>query len=163
MNPTRILVIDDDDAMRRLAVTVLALDGYDVSAAQNAESARHEIARRLPDIILMDRDLPGVNGLDLTRQLKADPRMREVAILSFSASDSREDDALAIAAGTDGFVAKPIDGPVLSRTVAWHAAARELRLGVRRMTPARRDTAGFDRPLGAATRAPTAPVRLIDR
>ncbi|MDE3054530.1 MAG: response regulator, partial [Gemmatimonadota bacterium] len=55
MNPIRILVIDDDDAMRRLAVTVLAFEGYDVSAAQNAESARQEMARRLPDIVLMDR------------------------------------------------------------------------------------------------------------
>ncbi|MDE3052594.1 MAG: response regulator, partial [Gemmatimonadota bacterium] len=102
-------------------------------------------------------------GLDLTRQIKADPRNREIAVLAFTASDSREDDAQAIAAGTDGFVSKPIDTPVLLRTIAWHAAARELRLGVRRTTPVRRDTGGFERPLGAATRSPSAPVRLTDR
>lgn len=163
MEPTRILVIDDDDAMRRLAVTVLALEGHDVVAARDAESGRVEIARRMPDIILMDRDLPGMDGLELTRHLKAEPHTRDIVILSFSASDSRADDARAVAAGSDGFVAKPIDGPELTRTVAWHAAALEFRLAVRRPSSARRAAASFERPLGAAMRFPGGSIRLDDR
>lgn len=150
MDPTRILIVDDDDAMRRLAVTVLALEGYDVSAARDAQSARDQIAKRVPDVVLMDRDLPGMDGLALTRLLKADARTHQIVILAFSSSDSREDDARAVAAGSDGFVTKPIDMPTLTRTIAWHAAAREIRLGLRRSTPARPALAAFERPLGAA-------------
>ena len=158
MPPTRILIIDDVDAMRRLAVTVLALEGWDVLAARDAESGRAEIAKRMPDVILMDRDLPGMNGLDLTRALKADPRTRNIAILAFSSSESRDDDAQAIAAGSDGFVIKPINASALARTIAWHAATRAQQLGTRPAATAVNGANVFARPLGAPP-APAASAR----
>jgi CheY-like chemotaxis protein len=159
MAPTRVLIIDDDDAMRRLAVTLLALEGYDVAAAHDAESGRAQVTRRAPDVILMDRDLPGMSGLELTRQLKANPRTQSIMILAFSCSDSREDDAEAVAAGSDGFAAKPFEAPVLARTIAWYAAVRASRLGIRRSSPFKHDAVPFERPLGAATTRTPAGIR----
>lgn len=154
MTPARILVVEDEEMVRRLAVTILSLEGYDVSAACDAETGRRMIAERKPDVVLMDRGLPGMDGTTLTRVLKTDVRTRSITILAFSSNAAREDDAEAVAAGCDGFIAKPFDVEALLRTVRWHALVRERRLGRPIHRQSTSEVAAVERPLGAVQCSP---------
>lgn len=155
MAPARILVIEDNDTVRKLVVGVLAREAYDVAAACDAEAGHAMLAEVLadvlPDLVIMDRQLPGMDGLTLTRIIKTDPRTQRVPVLVFSANDTREDDAEAVAAGCDGFLAKPLDIAAFLRTVAWYVAVRRIRLDARTtLQPTKFVAASFRRPLGAA-------------
>jgi CheY-like chemotaxis protein len=88
---------------------VLEKRGFEVRVATNAEEAMTEIEATLPRLILMDVQLPGTDGLTLTRQLKAAPRTKDIVIVAFTAFAMESDREKATAAGCDGFLAKPID------------------------------------------------------
>ncbi len=83
----------------------------------------------MPDIVLMDRELPGMSGLELTRQIKGNERTSGAIVLAFTSCTTPADDALAIEAGSDGFVHKPFDVAGLLRTIAWHVSTRAARTG----------------------------------
>jgi CheY-like chemotaxis protein len=71
----------------------------------------------VPDIVLMDIGLPGMNGLELTRKLKADPRFRALPIIAFTAYAMKGDDLRASQAGCDGYITKPIDTGALANQI----------------------------------------------
>ena len=79
-----------------------------VDVAANAQQATTCIATRLPDLILMDIQMPGTDGLALTRQLKRDPATRHIVVVAFTAYAMKGDEAKMRAAGCDGYLAKPI-------------------------------------------------------
>jgi len=105
----RILIIDDNPINVELAAFLLEADGFEVEASPDAEDAMSRIRGRRPDLLLMDIQLPGMNGLDLARRLKADPALRGVAIVAFTAYAMKGDEANMRAAGCDGYISKPID------------------------------------------------------
>jgi CheY-like chemotaxis protein len=105
----RILVVDDNPTNLKLAGDLLEMEGYEVDRAYDADQALHAIERCLPDLILMDIALPGMDGLTLTRQLKADAATRHICIVALTAYAMKGDDQKARAAGCDGYLAKPID------------------------------------------------------
>jgi len=110
MNSARILVVDDNPVNRKLACNLLELEGHTVAQAEDAPSALAVLAAgALPDLILMDIALPGMDGLTLTRQLRADPRYHAVPIVALTAFAMKGDEQKALAAGCDGYIAKPID------------------------------------------------------
>lgn len=115
----RILVVDDNATNVKLARFVLEKRGFEVHVATSAEEALTELEATLPRLILMDVQLPGTDGLTLTRQLKADPRTKDIVIVAFTAFAMESDREKAMAAGCDGFLAKPID----TRTFADQVAA----------------------------------------
>jgi CheY-like chemotaxis protein len=115
----RILVVDDNAANVKLARFVLERRGYLVRVATDADEALKEIEASPPRLVLMDVQLPGVDGLTLTRQLKAAPRTRDLVIVAFTAFAMESDRQKALAAGCDGFLTKPID----TRTFADQVAA----------------------------------------
>jgi two-component system cell cycle response regulator DivK len=117
-----ILIVDDNPQNLKLARIVLASAGYEVRTAIDAEDALAILAGFRPALILMDLQLPGMDGLELTRQLKADPAYRDVVILALTAYAMKGDREKALAAGCDGYVSKPIDTDGLPRTVADHLA-----------------------------------------
>jgi CheY-like chemotaxis protein len=78
-----------------------------------------------PDVILMDIQLPGIDGLELTRRLKADPATRDIVIIAVTAYAMKGDQAKAQAAGCDDYITKPIDTRALPETIARHLARRE--------------------------------------
>ena len=117
MNKQRILVVDDHPVNLKLVSSVLESDGYEVDTAVDAEDAQDILSRNLPDIILMDIALPGMDGLTLTRQLKADPRTSHVIIVALTAFAMKGDDRKAFDAGCDGYITKPIDTRTLSAQV----------------------------------------------
>ena len=113
-----ILIVDDNAANLKLARVLLTGEGYDVRTAMNAEEALAEMATRRPRLILMDIQLPGMDGLALTRRLKADPATRDVVILALTAYAMKGDEERVLAAGCNGYVSKPIDTRALPKLVA---------------------------------------------
>jgi CheY-like chemotaxis protein len=104
-----ILVVDDNDAGLLLVCSVLELDGFRVDSACSAQEVLERLSDHRPDLILMDVQLPGQDGLALTRQLKADPATATIPIVALTAHAMSGDRELAMAAGCSGYVSKPID------------------------------------------------------
>ncbi|MEO5959531.1 MAG: response regulator [Opitutaceae bacterium] len=109
MNTARILVVDDNPTNLKLVSDLLEFEGYDILKAVDAEDAQVVLARALPALILMDIALPGMDGLTLTRILKAAERTRGICIVALTAFAMKGDEQKALAAGCDGYVTKPID------------------------------------------------------
>src|ERR1039457_5357551 len=110
-----IIVVDDAPVNLKLAAVVLRGEGYKVHLACNAEEALMMLRTMVPDLLLVDIQLPGMNGLELTRRLREDPRTREMLIVALTASVMTGAEQLAFDAGCDGFIAKPIDTRSLGR------------------------------------------------
>lgn len=104
-----ILVVDDNPINLRLAADLLELEGYAVLQAADAEDALVLLESRIPDLILMDLAMPGMDGLTLTRHLKAQPRFQSVPIVALTASAMKGDDLRVREAGCDAYITKPID------------------------------------------------------
>ena len=117
MTIPRVLVIDDNPLNLELASFVLESDGLLVDRAMDATEARHQIGRHRPDLILMDIQLPGLDGLTLTQQLKADPATAQIIIIAFTAYAMRGDEHRLRAGGCDGYLGKPIDVNTLASQV----------------------------------------------
>lgn len=117
-----VLIVDDNAQNLKLARVVLSGAGYEVKTATDAEEALEVLASFKPRLILMDVQLPGMDGLTLTRRLKADPAFKGVAIIALSAYAMKGDAEKAFAAGCDGYITKPIDIVSLPEAVAAHLA-----------------------------------------
>jgi CheY-like chemotaxis protein len=124
-----ILIVDDNAQNLKLARVILAAEGYDVRTAIDAEDALRVLETFTPRLILMDLQLPKMDGLTLTRQLKADPKRRGVIIIALTAYAMKGDDKKALAAGCDGYMSKPIDIDALPRVVAQYLARDANRSG----------------------------------
>ena len=114
----KMLIVDDNPTNLKLVSDVLQFDGFRILKAADAEVAQEIIREALPDLILMDIALPGMDGLTLTRQLKADTRTRHIPIVALTAFAMKGDDDKARQAGCDGYITKPFDTRTLASTVA---------------------------------------------
>jgi CheY-like chemotaxis protein len=114
----KILIVDDNPTNLKLVSDVLEFEGHEILKAVDAEQAQVVLADTLPDLILMDIALPGMDGLTLTRQLKADARTRHIRIVAITAFAMKGDDQKALDAGCDGYITKPIDTRALPGEVA---------------------------------------------
>jgi len=114
---SHILIVDDNVVNLKLATRVLEAAGFSISQATDAEQAQQMLAEFVPALILMDIGLPGMDGLSLTRKLKADERFEHVPIVALTASAMKGDDQKAIDAGCEGYITKPIDTRELPRQV----------------------------------------------
>jgi CheY-like chemotaxis protein len=112
-----VLVVEDNDANQLLARSVLEREGYRVEVAGAAEEALEKMAERLPNLILMDVQLPGQDGLSLTRALKADPTTANIPVIALTAHAMIGDREETIAAGCAGYIAKPIDTRTLGKQI----------------------------------------------
>ncbi len=105
----RVLVVDDNPANLELVKVLLEKEGHAVRTAADAESALEAVALETPDLVLMDIQLPGMDGLELTRRMKARPELHDVPIVALTAYAMKGDEAKALGAGCDGYLTKPID------------------------------------------------------
>ena len=103
-----VLVVEDNPVNRKLARNVLRSRGYRVLEADTGEDGIEIARRELPHLILMDLELPGMNGIEATRRLKADPTTRGIPVIALSAHVEAHDEASAREAGCSGYIAKPI-------------------------------------------------------
>jgi CheY-like chemotaxis protein len=114
----RILIVDDNAVNLKLASALLELEGYEVAQAVDAEQAQEMLGGDLPDLILMDIALPGMDGLALTRRLKADERLKHIPVVALTAFAMKGDEEKARAAGCEGYITTPIDTRMLADQVA---------------------------------------------
>jgi CheY-like chemotaxis protein len=109
MTGKKILIIEDNLLNLELAADLLEANGFIVSSAQTGEEGLRIARELLPDLVLMDFSLPGMDGLTATKNLKTDPTTRHIAVVGLTANAMKGDEELALAAGCDGYLTKPID------------------------------------------------------
>jgi len=118
MANAEILIVDDNPVNLKLAQLLLTGEGHDVRTANDAEEALEVLKVFSPRLILMDIQLPGMDGLELTRRLKADPATRDITILGLTAYAMKGDQGKILAAGCDGYISKPIDTRTLPEVIS---------------------------------------------
>jgi DNA-binding response OmpR family regulator len=111
---TRVLVIDDSELIREAATIALQMAGWEPAVAPDGEAGVRAAASAPPDGVLLDVEMPGIDGVETLRRLRADPRTADVpvAFLTASGDEPAERDAL-LAAGADAVIAKPFQLPEL--------------------------------------------------
>jgi two-component system, cell cycle response regulator DivK len=109
----RILVVEDQEDNRRILHDLLTSAGYEVIQAENGKEALAAAARERPDLILMDIQLPLLDGYEATRRIKADPDLRAIPIIVVTSYALSGDEGKARAAGCDAYVTKPYSPRVL--------------------------------------------------
>ena len=105
----RVLVVEDNEANQLLAASLLQREGYHVDVVANAAEAAASIGRQAPDLILMDVQLPGEDGLTFTRRLRSERSTAAIPIVALTALAMSGDRERTLEAGCDGYIAKPID------------------------------------------------------
>ena len=107
--PERILVVDDDRDICRSIEVVLRLEGYDVRIAHEGEDALEQAMRAQPDLVLLDMMMPGIDGYEVTKRLRHDPRTATASIIMLTARALPADKVLGLTAGCDDYIVKPFD------------------------------------------------------
>ncbi len=117
----RILVVEDQEDNRQIIRDMLSTTDYQITEAENGEEALAAVAKQRPDLILMDIQLPILDGYEATRRIKADPELRSIPIIAITSYALSGDEQKARAAGCDDYVPKPYsprqlgeDTPVLA-------------------------------------------------
>lgn len=134
-----ILVVDDEESIRELIKMVLERDGHAVDAAGGGREALEALGRGRYDLVILDRSMPGIGGVEVLREMAKDPALRGVKAIMCTAAGMMNDVDEALSAGAVDYVVKPLDIAVLSQKVARHAAGA--RVSSASVSPA--DGAGF--------------------
>lgn len=114
----KILIVEDNPMNMELATDLLEASGYIVIQAGVAEEGIELARAELPDLILMDISLPGMDGLEATGVLKQDPATKGINVIALTAHAMKGDEEKALAAGCTGYITKPIDTRAFPKTVA---------------------------------------------
>jgi two-component system cell cycle response regulator DivK len=112
-----VLIVDDNSQVAQLVQDILENAGYAVVHAADGAAGLQAARAQAPDLILMDMQLPGLDGLEITRRLKADPTTRAIPVVALTASAMPDERARALATGLDDYLTKPIDITVLTGAV----------------------------------------------
>ena len=112
-----VLIVDDAPVNLKLAGIVLRKEGYTVHTAGDAEQALELIPELRPDVLLVDIQMPGMDGLELTRLLRQNPAMRDMVVVALTACAMKGDKQMAIDAGCDGYITKPINTHTLGSAI----------------------------------------------
>ena len=122
-----ILIVDDQEQNLRIVGTVLTMMGYEIIAATSAEQAFKRLSARTPDLILLDLLMPGIDGLETCRRLKADPRWADLPVIFLSAADDKNLVVQALESGGVDYVTKPFNKAELLSRVRTHLALKKAR------------------------------------
>jgi CheY-like chemotaxis protein len=114
------LLVEDNEVNRRLAGFLLRSQGYQVREATTAAEAFEMLKNDRPDLIVMDIQLPGMDGLEITRKLKEQPATADIPVVAVTSFAMKGDREKALAAGCAGYVTKPIDKNTFIQEVAAH-------------------------------------------
>jgi len=104
-----ILIVEDNALVMKVYNTALASLGCAIVQARNAQEAMDRARQSKPDVVVMDIMLPGVSGLDITRQLKADPELKDIPVIAVTTLAAAGDQAKIKEAGCDAYLPKPIN------------------------------------------------------
>jgi CheY-like chemotaxis protein len=117
MNTITILVIEDNPLNMKLVRSLLKIPHYNVLEATDAEMGLQLLRQYQPDLILMDIQLPGMDGLSATRHIKNDPALRHIPIIALTSYAMHGDEEKAKEAGCEGYIAKPIETKTFLETI----------------------------------------------
>ena len=120
----RVLIVDDQPELRLLLTLTLAGAQVDLREAANGQEALVECDAQPPDIVLLDVMMPGLDGYEVCRRIKADPQLKSTVVVMMTAADQAEQRQHGMAAGADHYVSKPFSPAHLLQMVADLAAAR---------------------------------------
>lgn len=118
MSGELILVVDDNPVNLKLACALLRRNGYEVCTTGDADETLAVLRNMHPRLILMDIQLPDIDGLTLTRRLKADPATQDIVIVALTAYAMKSDEQKARDAGCNGYIPKPIETRTFIKTMA---------------------------------------------
>lgn len=102
-----ILHVEDNEYNRKIVRDLLSRNNYELVEARDGEAALDELARRRPDLILVDVQLPKLSGLDVTRRIRSDPALSEIPVIALTSFALSGDDRRALDAGCNAYIAKP--------------------------------------------------------
>ena len=125
MDPKIILYIEDNPENRLLVRRVLEVEGYQVVEADNGNTGLQKAEMTAPDLVLMDINLPEIDGYELTHRLKQMPHLADVPVVAMTANVMKGDREKTLAAGCDGYIQKPIDVDQLPFQVARFLQAKK--------------------------------------
>lgn len=131
--PASILIVDDNAANIDVMLTFLELDGYDFSVATSGEMALKIARHSIPDLILMDVMMPGMDGLETCKELKADPVTAEIPVIFVTAKKEVEDIVSGFRAGGVDYISKPFRQEEVQSRVGTHLRLRKLILAQERL------------------------------
>ena len=112
-----VLIVEDNELNMKLFNDLLETQGYNVVQVDNGNDALGVVKSAMPDLILMDIQLPGQSGLDVTREIKADEETKHIPVIAVTAFAMRSDEERIRAGGCEDYLAKPISVPVFLQTV----------------------------------------------
>ena len=118
----RILVVEDQDDLRGILRDLLTGSGYDVAEAADGRDGVAKAKSERPDLILMDIQLPGIDGYETTRRIKANPSLRHIPVIAVTSYALSGDDVKALEAGCDAYVTKPFDPAELLEKIRGYLA-----------------------------------------
>ncbi|NVM21733.1 MAG: response regulator [Desulfobacterales bacterium] len=107
--PKKILIVDDNQDSRELVVKILKTRGYQTIEAADGQEALEKAVEERPDLILMDRSIPKMDGYEVTRRLKSRREFKDIPIVALTAHAMRGDREKALEAGCEGYISKPIN------------------------------------------------------
>jgi DNA-binding response OmpR family regulator len=140
----KILIVDDDPCLLRLVGYILEKEGYEIVTAMDGQEALEKVETENPDLVLLDVMMPGINGLEVCRQLRHQPETAGLPIIMLSARSKVSDRIAGLQAGANDYIAKPFDASeivaciaaLLDRTRLWRChASLATRLDSPALTP----------------------------
>ncbi len=108
-NSKTILIVEDDPLSMRLTADLFELNGFNTLCCEDGSSALETLKNDIPDIILLDINMPKMNGFEVYKRIREDSRLNQIKVIALSGSVMKEDEERIMAAGFDDFVPKPID------------------------------------------------------
>lgn len=103
-----VLIVEDNELNRRLFADLLSAKGFEVYEVADGGEVLHAVQEHTPDLVLMDIQLPNISGLEVTKQIRALPNLKQPKIVAISAFALKQDAANALTAGCDDYISKPI-------------------------------------------------------
>ena len=117
MTISKILIVDDNLASRELLLAILKRSSYDILEACNGQEALDVISRAEPDLVLLDVEMPVLDGIEVIHRLRHDLRFASMPVLAVTADAMQGTKERILAEGFSGYVTKPVDGPLIRKQV----------------------------------------------
>ncbi len=116
----KVLIVDDEASMVSVLQRHVSNAGYAVETASNGQEALEKIKNAVPDLVLLDLVMPGINGFETCRRIRSDERTKKLPVLIISALRSEADSSAAVACGANEMIVKPVDAESLTKRLRHH-------------------------------------------
>ena len=134
----KIFVVEDDESICQELVQILENEGYEAESLESFDNTKDDILKAAPNLVLMDINIPGINGRNLVKEIRKES---DVPIIMVTSRTSEMDEVLSMSYGADDYITKPYNPTILLLRIAWRAARIQHHTEMRRSTSARGQSA----------------------